>query len=104
MTEEQLYARIGKMQLMAEDQATEYAKLLGILAGVVGGAIARSRVLVNLTARTWAVSDPGTVPATPAVVNGLPVVVVAPPEEANGRGDAVVQGEVAGAEGGRPAA
>lgn len=79
----ELYAKIGQQHLTIEAQDAAYNQLLGVLAQVVNGKIERSRVLVNLTARTWMVSEPGTTPSTPATFNGLPEVVIAPAEATN---------------------
>lgn len=77
MNEEQLLARIGRMQLVSEQQDHAYSQLLNLLAGVVSGDTDRSRVMVNLTDRTWAIAAQGERPALPATINGLPVCVVA---------------------------
>ena len=76
---DQLYAKIGRQQVESERLNAEYDALLKLLGDVVTGAIERSRVLVNLTGRSWALSPPGQQPAMPATINGLPVCVVAPP-------------------------
>ena len=82
MNELELLARIGKQQIDHEQLDFQYGQLLNLLAGVVSGSIARSRVLVNLTDRTWLFTEPGESPGLPATINGLPVCVVAPPEPA----------------------
>lgn len=76
--EEALYAKIGRQQVLLEAQDAAYGQLLGVLAGVVSGQVDPSRVLVNLTARTWALAPDGFRPEVPPQVNGLPVVAVAP--------------------------
>lgn len=81
MNESELLARIGRMTIQSEKQDQAYTDLLQRLAMVVSGEVDRSRVMVNLTDRTWAISAPGTTPATPATINGLPVIVMAPPAE-----------------------
>ena len=78
---DELYATIGRLQVRAEKQDAAYTLLLDLLAKVVAGEIDRSRVLVNVTERTWQYSEPGARPGLPAQVNGLPVVVVAPEPE-----------------------
>ena len=76
MTEAELYAKIGKQHTIIEDQDAAYSRLLELLAGVVVGNIDRARVLVNLTDRSWIVSEPNTSPGTPATINGLPEIAV----------------------------
>ncbi len=73
-----LYEQLGRKQERVEELDAAYTALLGLLANVVSGEIDRSRVLVNLTDRQWAVSEAGTTPSTPSTINGLPRVVVAP--------------------------
>jgi hypothetical protein len=80
MNEQELLAKIGRQQIDHEKLDYQYGQLLSLLAGVVSGEIARSRVLVNLTDRTWLFTNPGESPPLPATINGLPVVIVAPPE------------------------
>ncbi len=79
--EANLYELLGRKQAQLENQDAEYGKLLTLLAGVIGGEIDPSRVLVNLTDRTWQLALPGERYSLPATVNGLPVVVVAPQKE-----------------------
>lgn len=79
MTETEAFAKIGRLTCQIEQQDTAYTQLLNVLAGVVRGDITRERVLVNLTARTWEVSEPGTSPGMPSQINGLPEIAVAPP-------------------------
>jgi hypothetical protein len=81
---ESLYAEIGRRQLRIEAQDVEYEKLLQLLAGVLTGEIARSRVLVNLTDRNWACVPAGEMPAMPGTINGLPVCVTGKPETNDG--------------------
>ncbi len=78
MNETELYAKIGRMQVLLETQDAAYTQLLGVLAGVVGGDIHPSRVLVNLTNRGWTLAPDGFSPEIPATVNGLPKCVVWP--------------------------
>ncbi len=75
---DELYAMVGRKQATIETQDAAYTAILRQLAGVVSGEIDRSRVLVNLTDRTWIVCPEGERPAMPATINGLPVCVVAP--------------------------
>jgi len=76
---EQLYAKIGRMQVDHEALDAEYSRLLALLAQVVAGEVDPSRLLVNLSERSWQLAAPGERPPAPATINGLPVVVVAPP-------------------------
>jgi len=79
---DKLYADLGKKQERIEQLDAAYNALLGLLAGVVAGNIDRSRVLVNLTDRSWSLSAAGERPGLPATINGLPECVVAPPDAA----------------------
>jgi hypothetical protein len=80
MTEAQLYERVGRQQVLIENQDAAYTALLRLLAQVVKGEVTRDRVMVNLTARAWTVAPDGFRPETPATINGLPECVVAPAE------------------------
>lgn len=73
-----LYEQLGRKQETIEAQDAAYQALMDLLAKVVSGDIATSRLLVNLTARTWEVSAQGERPAMPATVNGQPVCIIAP--------------------------
>ena len=73
-----LNGRIVEQMFRLEEQDAEYSRILDLLAKVVSGEIDRSRVMVNLTDRTWSFANPGERPAMPATINGLPVCVVAP--------------------------
>jgi len=73
----ELYEALGRKQLQLEQQDAAYSQILRLVAEIVCGKIDRTRVLVNLTDRTWAVSEPGTRPATPGTINGVPECVVA---------------------------
>jgi predicted RecA/RadA family phage recombinase len=64
--EPKLYELLGRKQQVIEEQDAAYSALLGLLAGVVGGEVARERVTVNLTARTWAMAPDGSRPEPPA--------------------------------------
>lgn len=75
---EQALAAVGRKQVAFEKLDAEYSKLLQVLAGVVSGDIHASRVLVNLTDRTYLFVEKGQRPGMPATINGLPVCVVAP--------------------------
>ena len=77
---EKLFELLGRKQAQLEQLDGEYTKLTSLLAQVVKGEVARSRVLVNLTDRTWMLVPEGTRPAMPATINGLPECVVAPNE------------------------
>lgn len=78
MNETQLYEALGRKQMAFETLDAAYTALLGLLAKVVSDEISPTRVIVDLTNRAWAVSEPGTRPGLPATINGLPVCVVAP--------------------------
>jgi hypothetical protein len=80
MNESQLYEKIGRTQTAYDALDAEYTKLIQVLAQVVQGGIARSRVLVDLTNRRFEVAAPEQSPSLPATINGLPVCVVAPLE------------------------
>lgn len=87
---QQAMAAVGQKQLAFERSDAAYSNVLQVLAGVVSGEIDRSRVLVNLTDRSWLVTPPGERPGMPAQINGLPICVVAPaePEQAEpGKGE-----------------
>ena len=75
---EKLYEVLGRKQVQLEAQDAAYANLLALLSRVVSGEVDRSRLLVNMTDRTWELVDVGQRPAMPATINGLPVCVVAP--------------------------
>jgi len=75
---ESLFAAIGRRQLAMENQDAAYTALLNLLAEVVSGTTDRSRVMINLTDRTWSVAAHGQRPAMPSTINGLPLCVVAP--------------------------
>lgn len=79
-TEHDLFASIGEKQLALETALREKAVFLDIIAKLVSGELARSRVLVNLTSQevTWAAA--GERPGLPATFNGMPQCVVAPDE------------------------
>lgn len=81
MSEAQLFERLGRALVEIEDRSNSYATLLDLLAKVVSGEIDPSRVIVNLTDKTWGYAAPGERPPMPATINGLPKCVVAPPKE-----------------------
>lgn len=88
-----LYETLGRKQEALEGLDADYTALLNLLAGVVGGTIDRRRVLVNLTGRSWQLAPDGLRPATPGTINGLPVCVVAPADEAGpGEGESAGDG------------
>lgn len=95
--EQKLYEKIGRQHLQIEEQDAAYTNLLNLLAGIVSGEIDTSRVMVNLTSRMWQVSAEGDRPVLPATINGLPVCVVAPNEQADEQAQIVefLRGEVA---------
>ena len=80
MNEQELLAKVGLQHIKLEQQDEAYRKLLNVLAGVVSGVIAASRVLINVTEKTWLVTAEGERPGMPATINGLPLCVVAPPD------------------------
>ena len=67
-----LYEMIGVKQTKLEELDAAYTELLMRFAGVIKGTIDPSRVLVNLTDRTWIVVEAGCTPGMPAQINGLP--------------------------------
>ena len=77
---EKLYELLGRKQEKLESLDAEYTNLLALLAEVISGEVERSRVMVNLTDRTWCKAEPGSRPGLPATINGLPHCVVAPEE------------------------
>lgn len=78
MSESQLFEMVGRKQATIEAQDVAYQALLQVLAGVVAGSIDRTRLLVNLSDRTWVQAEPGHRPGMPAQINGLPLCIVAP--------------------------
>ena len=77
MDPEKLYAKIGRQQILIEAQDEAYNALQNLLCGILTGAIAPSRVMVNRTDRTWTVAPEGQRPPMPATINGMPVCVTA---------------------------
>jgi hypothetical protein len=69
---DQLYAKIGRLQTANDELSQNYDLLLGLLANVVTGKCDATRVLVNLTERSWTVAEEDCRPSLPATVNGLP--------------------------------
>lgn len=82
MTEAKLYEVLGRKQALLDSQDEAYTDLLNLLAGIVSGQIETSRVLVNLTDRSWFLAEQGQSPGMPATINGLPICVVAPAKSA----------------------
>jgi hypothetical protein len=80
MSESQLLEALGRKQMELEDRAYQYTSLIRLLAQVVSGEIARSRVIVNLTEQTWSYVAIGERPSMPPQINGVPVCIVAPPD------------------------
>src|ERR1022692_3336196 len=59
-------------RLLLEKKNTAcYTGILGVLAGVVTGAIERSRLLSNRTANSWEIAPKGFRPAAPGTINGF---------------------------------
>ncbi len=79
MNEEQMLARIARQMLEIERLNGCYDHVANTLADVVSGKVAASRVMVNLTDRTYTIAAEGECPPMPATINGLPVCVTAPP-------------------------
>lgn len=98
---ERLYAKIGRQAERIEDLDAAYDHLLALFARVITGEVARSRVLLNLTERTWTLAPEGRSPAGPATINGLPRCVLGAPEpgrapSGNGHAPLRVEGGVEG--------
>ena len=81
MTEDKIYEALGRKQAIIEAQDLAYSRLLDLAACLVSGDIPRSRVLVDVTNRTWTLAPKGEKPCMPATINGLPRCIVAPEEE-----------------------
>lgn len=79
--EAQLFEKIGRLQVELENVKQAFENLLGATAKIVSGEIDRSRVMVNLTAKSIAWAPEGFRPEVPATINGEPRCVVAPVEE-----------------------
>lgn len=79
MNEEKLLARMARQMLEIERLNGCYDHCARTLADVVSGKMERSRVVVNLTDRTYMIAPEGECPPMPATINGLPVCVTAPP-------------------------
>ena len=82
VTAQELFAKIGEQHLAIEDKDKFIGGLLGVFAGVLKGEIEPSRVMLNLTSRSWIVAPEHLSPGMPATVNGLPECVVGKPWEA----------------------
>lgn len=78
MSENQMLETIGRKQLQLETQDAAYNELMNLFAGVLTGQIDSSRVLINLSDRTWTLAPEGQRPEMPATINGVPCCVVAP--------------------------
>lgn len=59
MTEDQLYAKIGRQQVELENMHAQYNSLLNALEQVGSGAISPERVSVDLKARSWMIAPDG---------------------------------------------
>lgn len=83
------YAEIGRNKVTIDRLNADYNKLLSALGSVASGEVARSRVLVNLTERSWLFTPAGETPAMPTTINGLPICLVYDPskDEERQRGD-----------------
>jgi uncharacterized protein with beta-barrel porin domain len=78
MTEAQLYERLGRQQVALEQAEANFAQALQCMAHMLSGEIDPSRVMVNLTDKSFCWSEPGTRPPRPMTINGLPECVTAP--------------------------
>lgn len=88
-----LHERLGRKQEQLEALDASYTDLLRLLAQVVTGEVCRSRVLVNLTDRTWVRAPEGQTPPGLVQINGLPEYVVGPlPQSRHPLGDGVSPG------------
>lgn len=82
MTEAEMFERLGRMAHRIETVENGFNQMVDLMAKVVSGEVERSRVLVNLTAKTVIFAPEGFRPEMPATINGLPLCVVAPDETA----------------------
>lgn len=73
---DELYAALGRKQMALELAEANYFKALQCMAAMLTGEIDPTRVLVNLTERSFHWVGPGERPATPPTINGLPQVFV----------------------------
>lgn len=73
-----LHEVIGQKEVALLLAEANYTAALQCLADVISGRLEPSRVIVNLTERSFFWVAPGERPVLPATVNGLPVCVVAP--------------------------
>lgn len=80
MNESQVFEKFGRMQFEIDRLNAAYDHIAKALADVVAGELDPSRVLVNLTDRTYTIAPEGERPAMPATINGKPECVVAPPK------------------------
>ncbi len=92
MNEPQLFEKIGRLQLALEEERGQLDSILQVFAEVISGQCDPQRVMVNLTDRTVTWAAEGERPATPATINGLPRVVVAPEPQSVGPFDDLAAG------------
>lgn len=78
MNEQELYAKIGKLQTLNDTMKENYSKLIRVVSEIVSGECDVSRVLVNLTDETVSWAPQGERPSMPATINGKPECVIAP--------------------------
>ena len=78
MENQDLYAKIGQLQMALEQREAASMQMLQWFAAVLKGELELSRVMINLTEGKIIVSPEHMRPAMPATINGLPVCVVAP--------------------------
>lgn len=78
MTEQQLYEKIGRLQMELDALNNEHDLVLKVFSEVVSGECDRRRVMIDLTNRRVHWAAPGQRPGLPPTINGLPKCVVAP--------------------------
>lgn len=93
---EKLYAKLGRANERIDDLDAAYDSLLRLTAGLIDGSIATTRVMVNLTGRSWVCADVGECPPSVATINGLPQVVMGsgPTREESATRIAYLEGQV----------
>lgn len=53
-----LYEKIGRLQIVIEQQDAAYSSLINVLGALVAGKIKLDDIAVNLTDRTWEITVP----------------------------------------------
>lgn len=79
MTEDQVFAVIGRKQIQLETLQVSHDTILEKFAQLLSGEMAPSQFLVNLTAKTLTWTPAGQTPSMPATINGEPRCVVGKP-------------------------